>query len=152
MTNYFDIHPGDEVLIGPLKGVRFWTYQFIDPSCTINSFQHDHEWTPGRATEANAVPTMENQRGLNVYKTIADAMRGSADAVNGVIEDVNGGWMSRQGGIVLGEVEFWGPAIEWEFGYTAQFVKPTRFLQAWGYQPKRIVDELNTLWFGGKHG
>lgn len=90
---------------------------------------------------------MENLRGINVYKTEDDAMLGSADAVNAVIEDVNGGWRTCKGGLVLGEVEFFGPTLEWEFGYTAQFVRPTKFLRGWGHQPEQMVDDLNTLWF-----
>lgn len=149
--NYLDIHFGDEVVIGPLKGVRFWTYQFIDP-CTIRSFQHDHDWNVGQITEANAVPTLENERGINVYKTVDDALRGSADAIHAVIGDQAEAWADCKGGIVLGEIEFWGPTVEHEFGYHAQFVKPIRFLRAWGYQGEQIVDELNELWFGGSHG
>jgi hypothetical protein len=154
MTNYLDIHFGDEIIIGPLKGVRFWTYEF--PSRTITSFQyHDIVWSPWQPAVSDGIPTVENGRGLNVYKTEADAMHGSADAINGVVKDIGahavGGWswITNRSGILLGEVEFWGDSvIEHEFGYRAQYVKPTRFLRAWGYQPEQTVDELNKLWFG----
>jgi hypothetical protein len=151
MTNYLDIHFGDEVIIGPLKGVRFWTYEF--PSLVIESFQYrDIIWNPWQAAQSDGIPTVENGRGLNVYKTVDDAMRGSADAINSVAEML-GRWCECRAGIVLGKVEFWGDSvIEHEFGYRAQHVKPTRFLRAWGYRAEQIVDELNTLWFGGTHG
>lgn len=152
MDHLFDVRAGDEITYGKLRGVRFWTYQFVDPSgrnppCTICSFQHDHEWIPSRPTQSEGeLPTIENGRGLNVYKTVDDAMRGSADAIHGVIENLEG-WYSSTGGIVLGEVEFWGPCVEYEFIYAAQYVQPSRFVQAWGYKPWQIVDDLNLLWF-----
>jgi hypothetical protein len=149
MTNYLDIHFGDEVVIGPLKGVRFWTYEFHPGyndfnirlyrpmTITIKSFQyHNIDWRPGRVSQSEGIPTMENGRGLNVYKTEADAMRGSADAINDVIRGPDW-WIKRSSGIVLGEVEFWGPTVVHEYGYHAQYVKPTRFLRAWGYQPEQ---------------
>jgi len=146
---------GDEFVQGPLKGLRFWTcslfgtYDF--PPRTIRSFQHDDiDWAASRPAQADMLPTMENERGLNVYKTEADALRGSADAVEGVAEDINGHWIERRRGLVLGEVDFWGPTIEWEFGYTAQYVRPARFLRGWGYKPEQMVDDLNTLWFGNR--
>lgn len=154
IDHLFDIRFGDEIVYGKLKGVRFWTYQFVDPSgrkppCTIASFQHYIDWVPGHYAESEgALPTIANGRGLNVYKTVADALRGSADAINGVLENPDG-WNRSGSGIVLGEVEFWGDNnVEHEFGYHAQYVQPTKFLQAWGYQPEIIVSQLNRIWFG----
>jgi hypothetical protein len=144
--DYLNIHAGDEVVIGPLKGVRFWTYQFL--SCAITSFQyHDIKWSPRQVAQSESIPTMKNRCGLNVYNTVDEAMRGSADAINDVIRGPDW-WVKRRSGIVLGKVKFWGPAVEHEFGYRAQFVKPTKFLRAWGYQPELIVEKLNVLWFG----
>jgi hypothetical protein len=145
--DFTTIRAGDELVIGPLTGVRFWTY--ILKTMTIQSFQYYHEWTP-------SAPTVDPDahipwRGLNVYKTEADAMRGSADAINDVIERPER-WLDSRCGIVLGSVEFWGIAYEHEFGYAAEIVKPTRFLRAWGARANTIVDELNTIWFGGTHG
>jgi hypothetical protein len=148
--DYTTIRPGDEFVIGPLTGVRFWVYILKD--MRIQSFQHFHSWTPAQPTvDDAAAPTMENGRGLNVYKTEADAMRGSADAINDVIERPDR-WLESGCGIVLGAVEFWGVAVEYEYGYAAQVVKPVRFLRAWGARADTIVDALNELWFGAHHG
>lgn len=148
--NYLDIHAGDELVVGPLTGVRFWTYSL--KNMEISSFQHDHEWRPDHPTVDNeATPTMENGRGINVYKTTSAAMRGSADAMNDIIERPDR-WVDAYCGIVLGTVEFWGVSVECEYGYAAQIVKPTQFLRAWGARSDTIADELNMIWFGGKHG
>jgi hypothetical protein len=146
----------NDIVPGPLKGVRFWSYalhgSYYHPPRAITSFQNDIEWVASRPAQSDMEPTFENLRGINVYKTEGDALRGSADAVNGVVEDVNGLWIERQCGLVIGEVEFEGPTVEWEFGYTAQFVKPTKFTRAWGYEPEQMVDDLNLLWFAGGIG
>lgn len=137
---------------GPLRGVRFWSYQFIDPSNrqpprNITSFQHDIEWFANRpAASGTKILTIENERGLNVYNTEQDALRGSADAVEGVIANVEGYAQSRSG-LVLGAVEFWGQAVKHEFGWHSQYVKPCRFLRGWGHEPRKMVGDLNTLWF-----
>jgi hypothetical protein len=143
-------HLNDEFIPGPLTGVRFWAYSLNNMQ--ITSFQWDHVWSPAAPTVDNeAAPTMENGRGLNVYKTVADALRGSADAVNDIVEQP-ARWLASRCGIVLGEVEFWGVTVEYEYGYAAQVVRPIKFLRAWGAGENSVVDELNVLWFGGKHG
>jgi hypothetical protein len=150
MMDFTSIHAGDEIVPGPLTGVRFWMYSL--KGMRIMSFQCDHEWSPARPTVDNQeVPTMENGRGINVYKTEADAMRGSADAVNDIIERPDR-WVESGCGIVLGTVEFWGVAVECDIGYAAQIVKPTRFLRAWGARANTVPNELNELWFGETHG
>jgi hypothetical protein len=146
--DFTSIRAGDELVVGPLTGVRLWTYGL--KGTKISSFQYFHVWSPAVPTVDNEPdPTMENGRGLNVYKSEADALRGSADAIRGVQE---GPWHNDMAGIVLGAVEFWGPAVECEFGYAAKIVKPTLFLRAWGARANSIVGELNVLWFGDKHG
>jgi hypothetical protein len=150
MMDFTTIHAGDELVIGPLKGVRFWTYNIKDMQ--INSFQWDHVWSPSAPTVDNeAAPTIENERGINVYKSIEDAMRGSADAINDIIEQPDK-WIGCGGGIVLGTVEFWGVTVEYEYGWATQVVRPTRFLRAWGARAGTIADELNAIWFGCPHG
>lgn len=129
---------------GPLTGVRFWMF---DKNNKIHSFQCDHKWSPEHATVDNEPdPTIENERGINVYKSVGYALRGSADAVNDVIEHPTR-WLESGCGIVLGEVEFWGPTVECQNLYAAKIVKPTRFLRAWGARADTIVAELNALWF-----
>jgi hypothetical protein len=157
MVDYSSIHAGDEIVIGKMRGWRFWTYQFVDPRLyhgdpprTISSWQHDHEWVASRPTEPNALPTMENGRGINIYKTAADALEGSADAINAAAGPQLAKWIECQGGIVLGEVEFWGETVEYTRGYRAQYVIPVCFDRAWGYEPEQIVDDLNLLWFADK--
>jgi hypothetical protein len=135
--NFLDVHAGDEIIIGKIKGVRFWSYQFIDPSKrspprTITSFQYDISWVASRPAVSDMEPTLENGRGLNVYKTLRDAMEGSGEAVGAVIEDSHGHWVNTKCGLVFGVVEIWGNVVEHERGYHAQYVQPISFDRAWG--------------------
>ena len=141
--DYTTLRHGDELVVGPLTGVRFWTY---DRNLKIASWQWFHVWTPSRPTVASEAHPHVPGRGINVYKTQADALRGSAEAIRS-LEDMLGCWCERECGIVLGQVEFWGEVYEHEFGYTAEIVRPTKFLRAWGARAADVPGELNAIWF-----
>jgi hypothetical protein len=145
--DFTTLRGGDELVLGPLTGVRLWVYRL--KTMQIQSFQYFHEWTPDAPTEDP--DALEPWRGLNVYKSEADAMRESADAINDIIEQPEK-WHNACAGIVLGAVEFWGVTWEHEFCYGAQYVKPTGFIRAWGAREETIADELNSIWFGGDNG
>lgn len=146
--DFMNVRGGDEIVVGKIRGVRFWSYALnSSPPREITSFQNDIRWVASRPAEPDEVPTMENGRGLNVYKTIGHALENSADAVAGVVEDSNGFYCDKKYGLVLGAVDLWGCAVEHERGYHAQYVEPVSFDQAWGYDPDEILADLNDLWF-----
>lgn len=146
--DFLSVRAGDEIVIGKIKGVRFWRYRLDgSPPREIASFQHDTRWIVSRPAEPDEVPTMENERGLNVYKTVEYALENSADAVAGVVEDPHGFYRDGKCGLVLGTVNLWGCTVVHERGYHAQYVEPVSFDQAWGYDPTEILVDLSTLWF-----
>jgi hypothetical protein len=150
MTDIRKIRCGDSVEGRPLLGYRFWMY---GPGSNlrehkISSFQWETNWPVGGYAKGRE-PSEYSEgggHGINVYKTIADAMNGSGGAVNAVTAGTFN--ENHRYGLVLGKVKFWGIVWEHQHGYRAQYVQPILFEQAWGYRPRQTLTDLNALWFG----
>ena len=148
--SFFDARAGDEIMLEKLTGFRFWAVSYGEawgyPPMSLRSFQNPMSWLPGQPAVSDELPTMDNSHGISVYKTVQAAMDGGADAIAGTSANRADVPLCYRGGIVLGHVELWGSVVEHDRGYRAQYVQPITFIRAWGYDPDRILREVQSQW------
>jgi hypothetical protein len=120
-----------------------WRYSIQPNHVRLFSLVSDLRWHPHQFVEVD-VASMDGDRGIlsdgkggiHGFKTEGDLFKYSTDSS---LARATG---SGCDGVVFGTIAMWGVVWEHEYGYRAQFARPTSFVSAYGNRSEQALAEL----------
>jgi|SRR6516164_430213 hypothetical protein len=139
MIDFTAIRAGEEIVVGPLMGMRFWRYRLV-PLQLLSWCLDERSWLPNEPFEADEPPELDTTHGVHAYKTMQNLLDYIRDP-QALVDDFGLG-LRKMDGIVLGSVALWGAVVICENGYRAQYARPQQFTQAFGNQADEVLARL----------